>query len=515
MSANPLPMFRYGDSQSSLALVSGPLIFDSGEAEQTFLLRCPDRFLVYNALAGMRPMLFAVNRAHRERYRELVAVLQREMETIFTRTGLPVPAALDPFFVPIDLETLSIEDASWFKEEALPAHSGMALNQASPTAARLLRGLERLLRQRNAGLLTDAELKQAQTASQLALRWHDKATYVELVKSAGGDLPVHARTVLLTQEQFEEIGNWQQLCAAVQEHFESLPAAFFLKLSADSGGNVAARITTENCDSAIAALKKQVKQEASCTGCYGDARLASLRREIEQTPSLRGIVWEDHRLLNFLRQQAGRRPKPHILVQESVEGPAGSGLAGLGIACLSDSGALFASGQLYRDSDRRHFAGSWVSETLSSGVLTEDMRRRMKNLCSLFQKQGYHGPLGFDARLNQRNEWVLIYDCNPRLTGVYPAMAIHGFLQRSGMAVASVASFGYRGEWNQHSVAEWFDILDATGTLFTRSSGRGVLPLPNLSREQGCDLAVINCELDELQGLLDRSGLGTYFHLVQ
>jgi hypothetical protein len=50
------------------------------------------------------------------------------------------------------------------------------------------------------------------------------------------------------------------------------------------------------------------------------------------------------------------------------------------------------------------------------------------------------------------------------------------------------------------------DRLHAAGLLYTRSTPRGALPLPNLARDRGCDLVLVNMPPPEMPRFFEAAG---------
>src|SRR5687768_17941750 len=73
------PFFCFGAGSERLAVMGGGLILDSGEAENTFLCRCQDRYLVYSHLLGLRSMLFVSDEKHAQRYDILIGETEKEL----------------------------------------------------------------------------------------------------------------------------------------------------------------------------------------------------------------------------------------------------------------------------------------------------------------------------------------------------------------------------------------------------------------------------------------------------
>lgn len=505
MIAEHLPLFRFGVQACPLGCISGPLIYDSGEAENTFFFRCQERFPVYNALSGFTTLVFVMDTEHRDRYESLFSEAALQLAEVSRRTGIPLPRDIPRFYVPLDVDELEVHDPPWYFEQP-PVHGrGVIFNQVSPSCARIFNQLEALERKRGAGLLSDEACAQLAQLGNLALRFHDKSEYVGLTERSPRGLPEHARTIVLDLDEFMALEHWEELGALFGRRGVYPAGAYYVKSAMDSGGNAAALLTANGFGETVAALKLQIAASIPQEQVTEDLALDRLRADIELSSSLRGIIWSEDRLRTYVRRQLRRRQRVRVLVQSAVETAVSSVPKGIGIMCTTSHGAWFASGQLYRDPQRKHFLGSYVSPELSDSVLTTDFRRSMLRLCDLFVAEGFTGPLGFDGALGPHNQWVLLYDCNPRLTGVYPALTMHKYLRRAGMQCNCTITLGYRGEWSGIPLEEWLDRLASAGVLYGENLTAGIIPLPNISRKGGCDLIVVNVSAANLSIFLEQA----------
>jgi hypothetical protein len=472
--ASSIPFFRSGGRVGAaggeqLGLMSGLLLYDSGEAEQTFLYRCQDRYLTYNSICGLRTVLFVADQAHQAVYRSLIQEHDRRIRLIRERTGIPLPKTPPVWFATVDLCRL--------EPVTFPSSYTMALNQVSPMCSHLVGECLRPL-------------------GEIALQWHDKSHYVRAASSAPQGLPLHAATALVSMDEFRTLATWQDLCSLWRERTGAPePAALYVKSSFDSGGNAAARLSRSSFDAAMRRLQASLR-------CGPD--LAQLRSDIGMATSLAGRSFSEKCLRGFLRDQRGRRGNVCMLVQEAIESPEDGGIHGLGITCnISPADCVeivAAAGQLYRDPGRHHYAGSYLDDMAVGKVLTQQVQR----LCSLLARDGYRGPVNFDARRGATDEWVFLYDCNPRLSAVYPALAVRQFLRSHHYEVRTLANFGYRGEFASANLDRLLSDLEAAGLLCRDARLAGILPLPNLARERGLDFFAVNIPYSELGALAAR-----------
>jgi hypothetical protein len=480
-----IPFFRASGENRDVAgrehlgLISGFLLYDSGEAEETFLYRCQDRYVTYNSLCGLRTVLFVADEKHRNRYRQLLANHDYRTRLIRERTGIRLPCTPSPWFAALSLHRL--------QPVAFPASYMLALNQVSPSCA----------------LVAGEELREQ---GELALAWHDKSRYLQAAQAAPDGLPRHATTALISTEEFSRLRSWHHLAGTWRERTgRAVPHALYVKSSCDSGGNVAVRLCPTRFDQASRQLRVSLRRGPD---------LAQLRADLSLPPSLANWSWSESRMHTLLRNQRTRRGAVQLLIQEAIECPEDSDIQGLGVTCHITSAhhaeIVAAAGQMYRDSDRHHFLGSYV------GGLTLGPRldRQVRALCALLGREGYRGPVNFDARRSATGEWVFLYDCNPRLSAIYPALAVREYLASKGYDVQTVANFGYRGEFAQPDLAKTLTELNRIGLLYRDDRPVGILPLPNLAREHGLDLAMVNVPYRELGAVAARcqeaSGLGVH-----
>jgi hypothetical protein len=506
-----LPLFRFGAGEPpDTGWISGPLLFDSGEADKSFLYRCQDRYFAYNLISGIRSVVMVTCLDHVERYRSLWRAFCNDIGRAAEATGLAFPVLSDPLYVPLDWESLSIARESWFFDQHLPKSRGIVTNQVSPTGARILKEFNQLM---PSGLFERNEFERLEKSGALALRFHDKTVYVEscagntLNQDSASALPRHAATLVLSDGEMRELVDWRDVTARFPG--EPTAAKYVLKSSFDSGGNFAVALDESSCGPALGAMHDLAR--AAAHGAGGPEAEAALVRDLELSQSLvlPPLVRVDPG--GLLREQFGKRGGVRFLLQEWIRATGNeAGPAGAGICCDAESGPLFASGQIYRDRARQHFLGSYLNREFSDSVLGDEGRvRAITALCHVFAGVGYRGPLGFDAcRGPGTGEWTFIFDCNPRLTAVYPALAVQRFLEGQARHCEHVISLGYRGESGGCDYPGRQRELSAKGLLYG-SGGRdhGVLLLPNLSRAHSCDALLVNIPLEEAARFLERSEL--------
>lgn len=507
-----LPLFRFGarsDRGTPLAIVSGGLILDLGEAERTFIYRCQDRFLAYSSLWGLRSVFFAASHGHVEIYRSHIAGLRARFDRIRDRTGLfTARTLLEPIYAGCDIGDMRLFACDGFAAQAknIAPLAGVALNQISPTYAALLAQLAALLRQYGVDV---GEVADADDMAALAMRCADKADYLALTAS-DHELPPHVPTALFTAAELGALADYQALAALYAARVPRTaisPARLFVKATLNSSGNLSALVGPENFAGEMRRLRSTLAREAATDQAEIDRQTADLRQEVDDAPCLRALGLPIEQLRACKRDQARHRQRVDFLVQPELrkrDGDAAFGGIGLSYAIAMDGTVIpvGATGQIYRDRDNKHFQGAYWSDTVAQDV-PPAFHGRMRALCRRYAARGYRGPINFDARRDGMSQYQLIYDCNPRLTGVFPSLAVRDALRDGGVAVQSLLTLGYRGEFVLPDLDAALDRLDRAGLLCTRARPRGVVVLPNLSRDNGFDLHLVNIGPEEANRLLE------------
>jgi len=497
----PLPLFRFGAEDSSLGWISGPLLFDSGEADRSFLYRCQDRYFSYNQLSAIRSLVMVKDWDHVLRYQTLFRRQRMQLEVLSRETGLILPECGDPLYVPLGWETGKVDRQDWFHGQNMPARFGLVLNQVSPTAATLIGGLNSLFPED--GRMDERELDRLERQGRLALRFHDKAEYVELCQGLP-EIGPHARTVILNRSELLRLQNWSDIASRFSG---SAPEEVFLKSSFDSGGNFSAPLSPATCQSGLQAMKDRAREEMEAESA-SESAVSGLAADLDLSLTL-GHRERGPGIADLVREQQRKRGSVRFLLQERVREPAsGMGPGRAGICCDANEGPLFASAQIYRDAERKHFLGAYMNREFSNSVFGQGMRE-LRALCAVFAREGYSGPIGFDACAGPgKGAWTLIYDCNPRLSAVYPALVVWRLLESQGLDCRDLISLGYRGEWNEKPFEEALQKLASESLLFGAGRNRGILLLPNMSRANGCDVLLVNIAVEEAADFVKRAGLG-------
>jgi len=498
-----------------LAIVGGGLILDLGEAERTFVYRCQDRFLAYTSLWRQRSIFFAANDRHAQIYCEHVGLQRALFDRIRDYTGLFfAKPLLEPLYVGCDVDRFELFPCQGFSRqvEALPALAGFLLNQISPTYARLLAQLVHLLRQH--GVAIDELEDDTAELAALVARCADKGHYHALVSAAlarGDRVPRHTPTIEVTATDLWNLPDYRALAAfhrSSGRNRSDEPARMFVKATRNSSGNLSAAVGPENYAEEMQRLRTTAAEEAAYGPVEIERQTVGLRQEVELAPCLRTLGLTDAQLSICKLEQARRRQDVGFLVQPALPTCDGE-FAGIGLSyVIAPDGRVTPFGptaQIYRDRDHKHFQGAYLSASVGCDIPSA-FHDGMIELCRRYFALGYHGPINFDACRTREGTYELIYDCNPRLTGVFPSLAVRDALQDDGIEVASVLTLGYRGEFVLDALDAALESLDRDGLLLTASRSTGVVLLPNLCRDRGFDLHLVNLAPREANQLLKELG---------
>lgn len=507
------PLFVYGSGPDPLVMIGGGLIFDTGEAERTFFYRCQDRFLTYAALLGWQTLFFAAGEDHVTRYQSLIGDLAARFDRISEATGIfGAKAIREPLFVLLDPQTLAVRPSRRLTERLSEAavertvSDGVALNQVSPTYVRFLASLDAMFH--TLGVATNWPLARAQTDAEHAMRLQDKAAYARMVSQAKLAQARHLPTAIVDEAGLRAIPDWPAL-AALFEAQTSRPAGpgLFVKTNRNTSGNVSTRIGASDFSSAKNALMSALAKDVATDPESLKQKAAGLAAEVAANPALCGHAFAPDALAGFMKEQAlMRRDLVFLLQQDLHHRPKGPQPVGLGVSYLiDDAGARrFAlNAQMYSDVERMHFLGPYFGPEVE-GFCDTGMLADCAALANHIGLSGYRGPINFDLMLDGEGSYRFVHDCNPRLTGIFPTLAV-----RWGVANADAGpllSSGYRGEVVLPNLASALAALGSAGLLLTHERPRGIVLLPNLAAAHGYDVHVVGYPLHQALDLLAPEG---------
>lgn len=489
--------FTYGEARPEtgrLALLGGALLLDGGEADQTFLLRCQDRYVAYAWLFGLRPILLVEHEEQAGRLGIALDALRSDCAEVADATGLyDLFQIRNPIIFGCDLMDLTIRPCGPPSE--LPGTAAFYLNQVSPTAVEILLGINRQLQLQ--GVRTGVDTTQLRADSENAIRFYDKVRAASFTRACPAPAPPQLETQILSPSRLSAMQDWDALtswhCDAVQS--PQVSDAIIIKSSRDSGGNVAEVFSRETFGTSKRRLLDAI---ASSTGLKEAAAITAMRADIA-TSRLDPEHYSDARLRSFETLRRERRQALEMLVQRwvphAMPAPPLPAACGLSFFLDENSVSLIAvNGQGYHDRERRHFRGALLDDRIDDCFTRSSLWPQMIGLCRHFARAGYRGPISFDA-LREGNGYILIDDCNPRLSAVMPALALRRALADIGRRPSSLLSLGYRGETLVPDLAGTLAALGNAGLLYTRARRSGILPIPNMVRSGGIDLFVVDAPL--------------------
>lgn len=521
--ARPFAFFRTDDGVDTgalpLAVIGGGLILDSGEAENTFVFRCQDRFLAYTGLLELRSVVFVLDDAHRLHYQGLFKALDQRLRNLAELHGVAPPRLPEPLYVPCDLHTLAVADAPFLAEAARAlAAAGQRVcfvaNQLSPTTARMLGELAALLRRHGVAVALDEAA--CSRLAALAQQWHNKAHFLAFQHQASVQAGVQAGppqvpTWVVAAQAFLALPDWNALAGrfAAECGLDALPQALFIKSAQDSSGNVSALLSRSNHAQCLPAFAAEVRRWLLAEDFDDLRHVHELRAECERPPSLQGVRFSDATLAALRRMQAGRRQGLPLLVQPVVGEAPGTHLptrlgVSLRVEADGSSRIVALAAQLYRDAQRRQFFGMQLDEAIARHAAARQFAAQCQALAAAMAARGYCGPVNFDACLDEAGQYRFVGDCNPRLTALYAPLAVQAWLRALGVQAARVIGLGYRGDFAIPDLPASLAAWAAAGLLFTRQKPRGLLLLPNLAQRDGHDVLAINLDLAEARQHLAR-----------
>ena len=507
--ADPLPLFKFGAGADPLVVVAGGLIFDTGEAERTFLYRCQDRFLSYTSILGWQTVFLAMDEAHVSRYLTLIDDLRDRFDRINAAAGIFGSRTIkEPLFVCLDIDQMTLRPSARLiqrlQDPSVMAAigAGVAFNQMSPLNADFVARFAELLAAH--GVHPDWSPDRARAAAEIALTFQDKAFFSGFSDDILRGSTCHVPTALISETDFAGLTNWPDFAAAFHDATgATLDGAAFVKTNRNTSGNVSAKVTEANFENDFRALQAQLATERSCSSDAISAMARAVAQEVADNPALRDAGITMDQLRAMMREQAQKRHNLTLLIQPDLSGAiAGAGPAGFGISYVLDGhqNTRFAvNAQLYRDPARTHFVGGYLCPTMAAEI-GDAVLRDCDAIADAAAQTGYRGPFNIDLLRDKRGALRFVNDCNPRLTGIFPTLAVQRALDGSHKN-APVLSNGYRGECRLPDLEGTLARLDAAGHLLTPERDRGVVLLPNLSSDAGYDLHLVGYSLPDALAL--------------
>jgi len=465
------------DDGLPLVCLNGGIMADTGSEANTYIFTCQDRYPVYAAMGGIRCLLFIRDAEHILRYRTRIAEVTKHLKNIHSFTGLMPDFELpEPLYMPCDIDAPEspLRSNQKFLQQIrdpkiMNSHvrGGIYLNQVSPTISDLLEKFYCFLQ--GNGIESQVRLDEYHRMARCALRWHDKANYVELMSGVeeAASYPAHVPSAMFSSRLLKNM-TWTKLNKLFQEQTgKSDVTEFFVKSGMDAAGEVNVILNRNNF--------------------YFKTR--ELLMEIETKVTRMNRI----------------QPEVQLLVQPRIERsdidrdlPASVGIT-YNIHGIEDIERLAIVGHVYEDAERKTFIGSYMSDHLTQHVLQGVGEEKIMTLLRLFARQGYRGPINLDAVRSTEEEYLFIYDCNPRLGGSFPGLILKNALEQVGLKVETFLTLGYRGRIIYPDLNAKLEELEGLGLLCTRTRHRGVCIIPSMVRSDSFDLILINMRMDEMR----------------
>ncbi|NOX35366.1 MAG: hypothetical protein GXP56_16825 [Deltaproteobacteria bacterium] len=492
MLTNDHLFFRFGKALEPAApgfpivCLNGGIMADTGNEKKNYIFFNQDRYPLYAAMGGMRCLIFTYDDEHMEQYCKRLAKAKKDLKLIESYTGpllafeLPVPL----FLHLKDTHPFKLITNAKLKEQALdPAiinphvtTAGIYLNQISPTISGLLSGFYKFLLDNHINL--SVRLDEYERMAHCALKWHDKANYVKLIKNSTtkADFPDHVPTAVLSSRHMDSL-TWDRL-----KNFFSGETrvndieAFYIKSNIDTAGEVSAIVNKTNFSLQIHSLKQQIALKITA---------------MERT----------HSNLKLLIQ-------PYIKRSGPDDFPKTIGIT-YNILDKNHFQLVAVIGQVYEDREYKTFIGSYMSDKMTDQVMASIGKGRIKNLVQLFADQGYRGPVNLDAIRNNQNKYQFIYDCNPRLGGTFPGLILKKAFEKQGLIINNLLTLGYRGRIIYPDLASKLDQLKDLGLLYTKKNQKGIYIIPSIVRPQSFDIVLINLRMDKMRSILNSNIIDT------
>lgn len=487
--------FHFGEPFDSaiegapLVCLNGGLMADTGSEAMSYIYECQNRYPVYAAFAGLRCLLFIRDDESMSGYETRLSRVDRLLDTISNSTGFTLAEkVIAPLFMTCDLDTLQ----SGFppKQDLLLRHTGPGqvvnehvlggayLNQCSPTISKLLAEFYASLSVR--GYQHAARLDEYRAIGDLALAFHDKSAYWELVAghSSSDSIPDHVPTAIIDSSGLADL-TWDQLVGALAARYPNLASygSYCIKSALDADGEVNEVCTRSNFSEMKASLLEQLAAKTSEMGRTESSVRLLVQPQIHRSATPRGLP-------------------SSVGVTYYIEDP-------------QSIKRIVVAGHVYEDVGRKTFIGSYLSDELTAHVLETIKEERILALLQLFAARGYRGPINLDAMRAADGRYLFIYDCNPRMGGSLPTLLLKAALEREGLSAETVLTFGYRGRTVYPNLRRKLRELAGNDLLYTRAHQRGAYLVPSLVRPNGFDITLINMTAEESEAFIGAGFIGS------
>ncbi|CAA6800903.1 MAG: Unknown protein [uncultured Campylobacterales bacterium] len=426
--------------------------------------------LVYSSFLRHYPIIFTKSTIHSNKYLSTHKDVNSKIKKISKFIDIKLPSVKTPITIKCKIENNEIQKVIFDKEQKhLFDNNTIYTNQVSPMAEIIF---DKILEANKNTIINRYQYK---FASKLAVEFNNKVNYVNLIQNSHKyDLPYHTPTIIVSFEKLQKL-DWTKLKNLFETKTSVLANTFYVKLAINSGGEINVMMNEEN-------FKRKLNILIDGT----------LKANIQDA--------------NFL-------------IQKKVNFNKNEELTHLGfiyyIKNPKNIKRIDIHAQIYSDVNQTTFLGSYISKKLENKVLSLIDEEKIINLCKIFAKAGYEGPINFDAIINDKEQLEFIYDCNPRMTGTLPSIAIYDYFKKKhDINIDVIVPIGYRGNLYYPDIDAKLEELDSKNLLFTKKNNKGVLLIPSFVRSDSYDMWFINMGKTEIKAFA-KEGLVESFSIKE
>lgn len=443
-------------TDKNISHIGGFLMLSERQSLESFF-QWQKNNLVYSSFLRHIPIIFTKSSEHTSKYIKKYNTINEKIKLISKNIGIKLPYISKPIIIKCKIKDDEIKQVIFDKtQKQIFDHNSIYTNQISPIAEIIF---DKIVSKYKKTIIDQNKYKQA---SRLAIKFNNKANYVKLVTSNQNkiDLPYHVPTIIIPFDKLKKL-TWESLLKDfTNQTNEQNTKEFYIKLAINSGGEINVMINEENFEQ-----KKQLLITETTKANISDA--------------------------NFL-------------AQKKVNFKKGEELTHLGfiyyIKSPKNIKRIDIHAQIYSNETQTTFLGSFISNKLEKRVLSIFDEQKMLNLCKLFAKEGYIGPINFDAIINDNNKLEFIYDCNPRMTGTLPSIAIYNYFKKKhNINIDIIVPLGYRGNLYFSNISKKLNELKSKNLLFTKDNNSGAMLIPNFARDNSYDMWLINMSIKEIK----------------
>jgi len=441
------------------------------------------RNLAMSALLETRTVLLARTLTERNKFLKLIEDANVRIGQLNQASGLNLPQVQKPFFIHFDTKAakgkqvnvkrsilLNDELANKVGKNKLGVRTGLMVELKSLNFLQMV-GLQAEVMKAFKDEYPENinfDLSALEKKTSLIDSLYPKTAYQEMLGNnpIENELPPHLPTATISEDEFKAISSFEEF----QTYFINQTGKtdgiteFFAKSSADTGGEVAYKITRENFAEDHANLVKQIDDK-------------------------------------------NRTFKIDLMIQPLITPPAAEerdGLpVGVGITAYREANGeiriLSVMGQINTEATT-NYLGSYYDKELEQRILKMAGEEKIKNIFGMLPKD-YIGPAGTDLMLNANRQYVAVSDLNPRMPASFIALTWKDYLEKQGIKVDQIANLGYRGRAVFEDYGELMEFVKRKGWMVSKNNPKGVIPQPSCVRPDGVDLIFVNCNFEEVQGM--------------